>query len=206
MIELILSTLAEFGLIREDFKHHRKITKKEKADGKKRPFQMYFLQPSSIMVIVVLVVGSLSAFLFFSYQRTSIFPEKTKNEIAEITERMEKWNEKFGTYPENLKELIGNNPMRQDWKTDSWNRPYQYSVTESGNGFLIVSSGSDGKFQTKDDIKMTKQTSNRKLKLVVTYDYGEKTKIITEKATAEIIESTMKSINWNEFHIVQLED
>jgi hypothetical protein len=46
----------------------------------------------------------------------------------------------------------------------------------------------------------------RDLKLIVTYDYGEKTKIVTEKATAEIIKSTMKSINWNEFHIVQLED
>jgi general secretion pathway protein G len=153
MIELILSTLAEFGLIREDFKHHRKISKKEKADGKKRPFQRYFLQPSSIVVIIVLVVGSASAFLFFSYQRASIFPEKTKNEIAEMTERMEKWNERFGKYPADLKELIGNNPMRQDWKTDSWNRPYQYSITENGNGYLIVSAGSDGKFQTNDDIK-----------------------------------------------------
>ena len=46
----------------------------------------------------------------------------------------------------------------------------------------------------------------RNLKLVVTYNYGEKTKIISEKATEEIIKSTMKSINWNEFHIVQLED
>ena len=46
----------------------------------------------------------------------------------------------------------------------------------------------------------------RDLKLIITYDYGEKTEIITEKATAEIIKSTMKSINWNEFHIVQLED
>ena len=78
MIELILSTLAEFGLIREDFKHHRKISIMEKADGKKRPFQRYFLQPSSIMVISVLVIGSLSAILFFTYQRKSVFPEKTK--------------------------------------------------------------------------------------------------------------------------------
>ena len=46
----------------------------------------------------------------------------------------------------------------------------------------------------------------RDLKLVVTYDYGENTKIISEKATVEIIKSTMKSINWNGFHIVQLED
>ncbi|WP_237589517.1 type II secretion system protein GspG [Polaribacter sargassicola] len=153
MIELILSTLAEFGLIREDFKHHKKISKMEKADGKKRPFQRYFLQPSSIMVITVLVVGSISAFLFFSYQRTSIFPEKTKNEIVEITERMEKWNEKFGKYPNELNELIGNNPMRQEWKKDSWNRPYKYYVTENGKSFLIVSAGSDGKFETEDDIK-----------------------------------------------------
>ncbi|MCG1037079.1 type II secretion system protein GspG [Polaribacter sp. DS7-9] len=125
----------------------------EKADGKKRPFQRYFLQPSSIMVITVLVVGSISAFLFFSYQRTSIFPEKTKNEIVEITERMEKWNEKFGKYPNELNELIGNNPMRQEWKKDSWNRPYKYYVTENGKSFLIVSAGSDGKFETEDDIK-----------------------------------------------------
>tara|TARA_R110002073_G_scaffold269599_1_gene432761 strand:+ start:594 stop:1058 length:465 start_codon:yes stop_codon:yes gene_type:complete len=53
-----------------------------------------------------------------------------------------------------------------------------------------------------DEIRQGK----RDLKLIITYDYGEKTEIITEKATAEIIKSTMKSIDWNEFHIVQLED
>ena len=46
----------------------------------------------------------------------------------------------------------------------------------------------------------------RDLKLTVSYDYGEITKTISEKATAEIIKSTMESTNWNEFHIVQLED
>ena len=46
----------------------------------------------------------------------------------------------------------------------------------------------------------------RDLKLTVSYNYGESTKTISEKATAEIIKSTMKSTNWNEFHIVQLED
>ena len=152
MIELILSILAEFGLIHQDYKHRKRISKKEKADGIKRPIEKYFLQPSSIIVISVLVIGSISSFLFFSYQRTFIFPEKTKKEIVEITQRMEKWKEKFGIYPNDLKELIGNNPMRQEWKTDSWNRPYQYSVTENGTVFLIVSAGSDGMFKTEDDI------------------------------------------------------
>lgn len=46
----------------------------------------------------------------------------------------------------------------------------------------------------------------RDLKLTVSYDFGENTKTISDKATVEIIKRTMKSINWNEFHIVQLED
>jgi type II secretory pathway pseudopilin PulG len=153
MIELILSTLAEFGLIREDYKHKKRISKKEKEDGIKRPIQKYFMQPSALMLIAVLVIGSLSAILFFTYQRTSVFPEKTEKEISEMRERMENWNEKFGKYPTELNELIGNSPLRQDWKKDAWNREYEFTITENGNGFLITSAGSDGKFGTKDDIK-----------------------------------------------------
>ena len=153
MTELILDILVNFGLIREDFKHHRKITKKEKEDGIKRPLQRYFLQPSSIMVISVLIILSISAFLFFSYQRTSIFPEKTEREISEMSNRMENWKENLGKYPTELNELIGNSPLRQDWKKDAWNREYKLTISENGKGFLITSAGSDGKFETEDDIK-----------------------------------------------------
>ena len=153
MIELILSTLAEFGLIREDYKHRKRISKKEKEDGTKRPIQKYFLQPSSIMVILFLVIGSISAFIFFGYQRTSIYPDKTKKEIAEMSDRMENWNENHGKYPTELNELIGNSPLRQGWKKDAWNREYDFKITENGKGFLITSAGSDGKFKTEDDIK-----------------------------------------------------
>lgn len=153
MIELILSTLAEFGLIREDYKHQKRISKKEKEDGIKRPIQKYFMQPSALMFIAVLVVGSISAILFFTYQRKSVFPEKTKKEITEMSERMENWNENLGKYPTDLNELIGNSPLRQDWKKDAWNREYEFTITENGKGFLITSAGSDGKFGTEDDIK-----------------------------------------------------
>ena len=153
MIELILSTLAELGLIREDYKHQKRITKKEKEDGIKRPIQKYFMQPSALMFLSVIVIGSISAILFFTYQRKSIFPEKTKKEILEMSDRMENWKENLGKYPTELNELIGNSPLRQDWKKDAWNREYEFTITENGKGFLITSAGSDGKFGTKDDIK-----------------------------------------------------
>ena len=153
MIELILSTLAEFGLIREDYKHQKRIKKKEKEDGIKRPIQKYLMQPSALMLIAVLVIGSLSAILFFTYLRTSVFTEKTKKEISEMSDRMNNWNEKLGKYPSDINELIGNSPVRQGWKKDAWNREYKFTITENGKGFLITSAGSDGKFNTEDDIK-----------------------------------------------------
>jgi hypothetical protein len=153
MIEIILSTLAEFGLIREDYKHRKRVNKKEKEDGVKRPIQKYFLQPSALLLIAVLVIGSLSAILFFTYQRTSVFPKKTVNELSEMSARMEEWNVKFGQYPTDLNELIGNSPIRQDWKKDAWNREYEFIISENGKSFLIKSAGSDGKFGTEDDIK-----------------------------------------------------
>jgi hypothetical protein len=153
MIEIILSALAEFGLIREDYKHQKRITKKEKKDGIKRPIQKYFMQPSALIFIFVLVIVSISAILFFSYQRKSIFPEKTKKEISEMSDRMEHWNENSGKYPTELNELIGNSPLRQNWKKDAWNREYEFTITENGKGFLITSAGSDGQFGTEDDIK-----------------------------------------------------
>lgn len=153
MIELILSTLAEFGLNREDYKHKKRITKKEKEDGIKRPFQKYFMQPSALMFLSVIVIGSISAILFFTYQRKSVFPEKTKKEILEMSDRMENWKENLGKYPTELNELIGNRPSRQDWKKDAWNREYEFTIKENGKGFLITSAGSDGKFHTDDDIK-----------------------------------------------------
>lgn len=154
MIEAILAMLAEFRLFHEDDKHQKRVRKKENEDGIKRPIQKIFMQPSLLLYSAVLVIVSLSAILFFSYQRSSILPEKTKAELTEMTEWIEKLNEKYGHYPTDLNEVIGNSPIRQVWKKDSWNRAYKYIKTDNGRGFLIISAGSDGQFDTDDDIKL----------------------------------------------------
>lgn len=62
------------------------------------------------MLFAVLIISSTSALLFFSHQRKNIFPERTKNDIAEMSELMESWNKNLGRYPADLKELIGTIP------------------------------------------------------------------------------------------------
>ena len=81
-------------------------------------------------------------------------------------------------------------------------------------GLMTFSSwNSKRKLETTEITENRNENINRKMKenyrtlrLVVSYDFGENLKTISEKATPEIIKSTMESINWNEFHIVQLED
>ena len=153
MIESIVAILVEIGLISEDYKHRKGITNKEQKDGVKRSFQKYFLQPSILITIGSIAVLSISGFVFINYQRSNIYPKKTKKEISRISDRLEEWNEKFGNYPINLRELIGVNPIQKQWELDAWNRPYKYSVKQNQKGFLIISAGYDGEFGTEDDIK-----------------------------------------------------
>ncbi|GAA3596610.1 type II secretion system protein GspG [Flavivirga amylovorans] len=153
MIELILETLVDFGLIREDYKHRKRVSKKEKEDGIKRPIQKYVFQPSALVIIKLLIVVSIIAFIFLSYQNAFLFPKRTKKEISQISDRIEKWNEKFEQYPKEIDELIGNDPMKQSWIKDAWGRPYNYVIKGNEKGFLIISAGYDGQFETEDDIK-----------------------------------------------------
>ena len=89
---------------------------------------------------------------------------------------------------------------------------FKYGLLVVGFGIFVILSlfiirerlvqNSDGKRNKKTNEK----PKNRKLKLLVSYDYGQVEKTISENVTVEIIKETMNSINWNEFHIVQLED
>jgi len=89
---------------------------------------------------------------------------------------------------------------------------FKYGLLVVGFGIFVILSffiikerlvqNSDGKRNEKNNEK----AKNRKLKLLVSYDYGQVEKTISENVTVEIIKETMNSINWNEFHIVQLED
>ena len=58
------------------------------------------------MIIFVLIVGSISTFLFFNYQRKFIFTKNTKKEIFKMTNRMENWKENLGKYPTELKIVL----------------------------------------------------------------------------------------------------
>lgn len=154
MIESILSILVDIGLIRKDYKHRKKIREQEAKKGIKRPIKKYLMQPSFLIAIGIIgsvIVGKL---LYTSLRTTSPKESQTLNELKQIEVKLAKWNSQLGHYPNSLKELIGNNPLRRGWDKDAWNLPYKYEVSENKNDFLLISAGSDSQFDTEDDLKL----------------------------------------------------
>lgn len=145
-----LSILADFGLIREDYKHNKRVDKKERRYGKKRPVERHLFRPSIIIIFVVLIISTVGIIRIASYQKTTVLPDTTKKEIAKISAGLEKWHEHYHEYPATLELLIANNPIRKSWLRDAWQQEYTYEITATG--FLITSAGSDRNFGTADDI------------------------------------------------------
>ncbi|TRZ41618.1 type II secretion system protein GspG [Robertkochia solimangrovi] len=151
-MDLILSILVDIGIIREEYLHDKRIRKKEQQDGVPRTLERYLFRPSLLIFLGTLLFISILTSVFMIIQHTYINPGKTEQEILKIGGALEKWKNHTGQYPESLKELIGNGPIRQGWEVDAWNHPYQYTLSDDRANFKLVSSGSDGFFGTKDDL------------------------------------------------------
>ncbi len=83
----------------------------------------------------------------------SYFKEKyTIRDCAEITAVLESYKKEDKPYPRSLDSLIGNNPMRAEWKKDRWNTSYKYYTTNNDSSYTLTSAGKDKIFNSKDDI------------------------------------------------------
>ena len=71
---------------------------------------------------------------------------------------------------------------------------------------LVIFTSCNSKQNLKSTEMSETRIEKRNLKLTVMSGFEGDQKTISENATSEIIKSTMLSINWEEFHIVQLED
>jgi len=104
----------------------------------------------AILVIFALCISAL--FLGQDYFKK----RDTINSCKEITTALEQYKQGNKAYPADLSVLINNNPMVSGLTKDKWDNPYQYKTENSGTGFILISSGEDGKFNTVDDIVFKK--------------------------------------------------
>jgi len=96
----------------------------------------------------LVLAGSLILWLAQGY----IKERDTRNDCREIVSSLTDYFQHKNRYPNDLKTIVNNNPLRQNWYKDHWDNNYSYKTGNNGKTFTLISAGKDGKFDTKDDL------------------------------------------------------
>lgn len=100
--------------------------------------------------IGILVVGSLVAAAVWFFANVALL-RPASNEILKIwSHKLAKFKEKNGNYPSRLEEL----GLDEEWLDDAWGHRLHY--IRSGDGYVLVSFGRDGKSDGTDLEKVRK--------------------------------------------------
>ena len=152
MLQTVAELFAQILFWREDYK----FSKKKKA---RRQFQKENNLPKKIMIHPVLTVFILAIVLIpssigiFNFMKSNFFGRKnTVEKISKIKAILENEKKVIGIYPDSLKKIIRNNPMRSNINYDAWNNEFYYQQLENGLHYSIKSKGRDGILNTEDDI------------------------------------------------------
>ena len=68
-----------------------------------------------------------------------------------IEEALYQYKSYTGKFPNSMDVLIGNRPLRKQWKKDSWGTNYKLNSNQSLI-LTFMSAGSDKSFGTEDDL------------------------------------------------------
>ena len=128
----MLDIIGELLFWREDYK----FSKRKKA---RREFEKENNLPQKLMIhpvwklfgffmIFVFIAQLFIVHFFFSDYGT----KKTAEKITEIELILENERNSIGIYPEKLKTIIRNNPLRKNITSDYWNNEFFYEQSENG--------------------------------------------------------------------------
>jgi general secretion pathway protein G len=98
-----------------------------------------FLYPL-IAIIGIAIIAIAGEFILSDYFKG----RSTKKEMTEIADAISKYRYHQNKFPQDLQQIIGNNPLRKEWISDQWEKPYKYSVSPDGQNFLLVSQRNNG--------------------------------------------------------------
>ena len=148
--------IAELLLIWEDLKFWKKKKARRKFEEENNLPKKLMIRTSTLVLLIaigfIIVARILIGIFYFTDKGTGDTTEK----IAKIAAILNQEKTDLGTYPEELKTIIRNNPLRQNITLDYWKNEFHYEQLDNGLNYVLKSKGSDGILGTDDDISGTK--------------------------------------------------
>lgn len=126
----------------------------EERDGKKSATRRLAF---SLLIVIVLLPVTFTLFATGLFKGTEFFideylnEDRTKTEMNAISLELGVYKKYYGAFPENYESFIGQKPIWDGWKADSWKNPYKYQLLDSLN-YMLISAGKDGIYFNEDDI------------------------------------------------------
>lgn len=148
LFELLLDfliNLLDFQFLK-DWKMTRAVAKENNLPPKSKLF------PSTKIFITVISITMLFLFGFTTYRVYFDNDIKAQEKLKQVQALLQKEKEGAGRYPNQLSEIIRNNPLHKDITIDLWDNAYYYELLANGSNYKLQSKGKDGILNTKDDI------------------------------------------------------
>jgi hypothetical protein len=107
----------------------------------------------TLLALVALFVGTLAAVVFSAGAFIITQPEviEVSSDMINVTIAVAEYEKKNNKLPEEVDSL----GLSVSTLIDPWGNAYSYQLTDADPGFDLVSGGSDGKFDTDDDMKLS---------------------------------------------------
>lgn len=145
----LLTFFADLGLDIQQYFFNKKKKKQRAYEAKHGLPKKRMLSPYMrlFILIIPLLFISLITVLFFNNST-----KNTKEKLVTIKELLEKEKQQFNKYPNELPNVIRNNPMYKDLLKDAWENDFMYKTLDKQQWYHLSSKGKDGIGNTADDI------------------------------------------------------
>jgi hypothetical protein len=140
--------------IYSDIKHWFKVRKRRRFEKKNNLPKKRMISPMNKIGIAILIISIPIFFLRFNRIRNKKFALNL-DKIIEIKLLLEAEKKQFGFYPNQLKNIIRNNPLRKNITLDAWKSEFIYTLSKDSLNYTLISLGKDRKLNTSDDLKIT---------------------------------------------------
>ena len=120
--------------------------KRRKKNGKTLAWYWGFVSPTLIILAPLALIVGLLVGSGIADRILPLNENRTISEMEEIRNALFKYKDEKSVLPSSLDVLIGNYPLRQEWKKDKWGNDYLYERDK------LISAGKDKTLGTGDDI------------------------------------------------------
>ena len=111
------------------------------------------ISPMNKIWIVILIISFPFLFLRLNRFRNQNF-SSTLDKITEIKLLLEAEKKQFGFYPNELKDIIRNNPLRKNITLGYWKNEFVYTRSKDSLNYTLISLGKDEELNTSDDLRI----------------------------------------------------